>query len=521
MNSDLYREAAACIAADAHGKYGSSEYFPLMRLLTIQIEIYHTAPLLVAGCLGLEQFLRFGYTFLRPKARHRATDRSGFLSMDLFWNDFCARLEVKIGDRDMDAWVRSGLEVSALLPSVSDVRRVVFRTASRWHHDWIAENLHAEIAGACAEVLGRTVSVELLGDSAAAPAANGHPPRARIPSVDRSLVFENFVVGRCNEFAHAAAIAVVETPAHIYNPLFIYGSTGLGKTHLSHAIGNRVEQLHPHLNVCYYGAQQFFEQMVRAIQNQANLQFQERFRTEVDLLILDDIQFIEGRERTEEELFHIFEAMKANGKQIVITSDEPPRNLGKLAPRLRTRFEQGLLVDVQPPDVETMMAILARKAQAMRLDIPTDVQYTIAQRVRSSVRELEGVLKRLSALHAFYRTPITLPFLHERMSDLIPPPAPAPTPERIINRVADHYHLRSSDILGNRRPANIAWPRQVAMYLTRVITGLSFPEIGRAFSRDNSTVQYACNRVEESAERDPNIRAEIELLDRLCRAPLA
>ncbi len=441
--------------------------------------------------------------------------------MDLFWTSFCSRLESKIGERDMDAWVRPGLELSALLPRLDDPRRVVFRSLSPWHHDWIAENLLADIGAVCNDVLGRTVSVELLGNGTTTPTVGTPTSRSRAPSVDRSLVFENFVVGKCNEFAHAAAIAVAENPAAAYNPLFIYGGTGLGKTHLSHAIGNRVEQLHPHLAVCHIGAQQFFEEMVRAIQNKANLDFQERFRTEVDVLILDDIQFIEARQRTEEELFHIFEAMQQNGKQIVIISDEPPRNLGKLAPRLRTRFEQGLLVDLQPPDVETMMAILGRKAQAMRLDIPSDVQYTIAQRVRSSVRELEGVLKRLSALHAFYRQPITLAFLHERMSDLIPPPAPPPSPERIIQRVAEHYSLRPTEILGNRRPANIAWPRQVAMYLTRRITGLSFPEIGRAFSRDNSTVQYACNKVEEGADRDANLRAEIELLERLCRAPAA
>lgn len=445
--------------------------------------------------------------------------------MEQFWSTFCAMLEAKIGQHDMEAWVRPGLIPVSLLPNATAPQRVVFRTSSRWHHDWISENLYAEIVATCTEVFGHTVTVELQGEGTASanpvPTLQSGPVRRPVPTVDRGLVFENFVVGKCNEFAHAASIGVAENPGQVYNPLFIYGSTGLGKTHLSHAIGNRVEQLHPHLTVCYLAAQQFFEQMVRAIQNRANLEFQERFRTDVDVLILDDIQFIEGRERTEEELFHIFEAMNSNGKQIIITSDEPPRNLGKLAPRLRTRFEQGLLVDVQPPDVETMMAILARKAEAMRLDIPSDVQYTIAQRVRSSVRELEGVLKRLSALHAFYRTPITLAFLHERMSDLIPPAAPPPTAEHIVSRVAEHYHMRVSDILGNRRPANIAWPRQIAMYMTRKITALSFPEIGRAFGRDNSTVQYACKKVEECAERDPNMRAEIEQLDRLCRGPVA
>lgn len=175
------------------------------------------------------------------------------------------------------------------------------------------------------------------------------------------------------------------------------------------------------------------------------------------------------------------------------------------------------MVDVQPPDVETMTAILATKAQALRLDIPSDVQYCIAQRVRSSVREAEGVLNRLAALHAFYGRPITMAFIQERMADIIPPPAPPPSAEAIIVRVAEHYHIRPADIRGNRRPANIAWPRQIAMYLTRRVTGLSFPEIGREFEKDNSTVQYACKKVEQESRTNPNLRAELELLERLCR----
>jgi chromosomal replication initiator protein len=324
-------------------------------------------------------------------------------------------------------------------------------------------------------------------------------------------------VGKCNEFANAAALAVADALGRTHNPLFIWGETGLGKTHLVHAIGNQVAARFGDAGVYYCTAEQFFGSMVRALQNRSITEFRERFRTQVDLLLLDDVQFIAGRDRTEEELFHVFEAMKNEGKQIVFTADEAPRDIGKLEPRLRTRFEGGLLVDVAPPDPETMMAILASKAVAMRLDIPPDVQYCIAQRVRNSVRELEGVLNRLNAMQSFYNEPITLRFVQDRLSDLVPPKAPPPNTDVIIQRVADHFSIRAADIKGDRRPKNIAYPRQVAMFLTRRLTNLSFPEIGREFNRDNSTVQHGVKKVEEIIETNPNARAELELLERLCR----
>jgi chromosomal replication initiator protein len=204
----------------------------------------------------------------------------------------------------------------------------------------------------------------------------------------------------------------------------------------------------------------------------------------------------------------------------VIAADQPPQEIGKLEPRLRTRFVQGLTVDVLPPDVETMMAILARKATAQRLHLPADVQYAIAQRVRNSVRDAEGVLNRLGALHNFYGVPITMQLLQEKMTDLLPPEAPPPNVDVIIQRVAEHYHIRPSDIRGDRRPANIAHPRQLAMHLARTVARLSFPEIGRAFDRDNSTVQYACKKIAGEISKDANLRAELDLLTRIVKGDL-
>jgi chromosomal replication initiator protein len=433
--------------------------------------------------------------------------------MEQAWTQFCGALERKIGEQNMEIWIRSALRPESVGPG-----RVQLRANSKYYHDWIRDNLFRDIQSAWTETLGAPVDVEMTWEGAPTAELPTAPVvRRSTPHLDRTMTFDNFVVGKCNEFAHGASIAVADAPGQAFNPLFIYGGTGLGKTHLAHAIGNRIGEKYGSSAVFYCTAQQFFDNMVRALQNRAIPEFREKFRSEVEILILDDVQFLAGRDRTEEELFYVFEAMRAEGKQIVITADEPPRDIGKLEPRLRTRFEGGLMVDVQPPDVETMMAILATKAAAMRLEIPSDVQYIIAQRVRNSVREAEGVLNRLAALHSFYGRAITLSFIGERMADLVPPPAPPPTAEVIIAKVADHFHVRPSDIKGNRRPANIAHPRQIAMFLTRKLTGLSFPEIGRVFERDNSTVQYACKKIDGDFRSDPDLRAEVELLERHCR----
>jgi chromosomal replication initiator protein len=434
-------------------------------------------------------------------------------SIEMAWERFCGALERKIGEQNMEIWIRSALRVESV-----HADRVRMRAESKYYHDWIRDNLFGAIETSWAEVVGKPVEVDITWSGAPTDEAPVAAARRAPTHLDRSRTFESFVVGKCNEFAHAASIAVADAPGLAHNPLFIYGATGLGKTHLVHAIGNRVlARSGGAAGVYYCTAENFFAAMVRALQTRSIPEFRERFRTEVDVLVLDDVQFLAGRDRTEEELFYVFEAMRAEGKQIVITADEPPRNIGRLEPRLRTRFEGGLLADVQPPDVETMMAILATKAAGLRLDVPSDVQYTIAQRVRNSVRELEGVLNRLSALQAFYGQPITMAFIQDRMGDIIPPPAPPPSADQIIARVADHYHVRPTDIRGNRRPANIAHPRQVAMYLTRRITGLSFPEIGREFNRDNSTVQHGCKKVETEIRTNPNLRAELELLEKMCR----
>ncbi len=434
--------------------------------------------------------------------------------MDSLWADFCVAMERRIGVANMEIWFNRAVRLGSVEPG-----RVRLIAENRVTFDWVRDNLLTDIRTAWEEVQGGPMDVKVSWDGAPPePEPMEHRRGARRGSsrLERGMVFENFVVGKSNEFAHGVACAVADEPGVAYNPLFIYGSTGLGKTHLMHAIGNSVERRLGG-GVEYMTAQQFFDAMVSAFQNRNISDFRERFRSEIDVLLLDDVQFIAGRDRTEEEVFHVFEWMMQSRKQIVLCADRPPNEIFKLAPRLRSRFSQGLIADVQPPDVETMMAILARKAEALHLVVPSDVLYAIALRVRNSVREAEGVLNRLAALHAFYGKCITMAFIHERMADLVPPEAPPPTAQVIIERVAEHYHLRPADIKGSRRPANIVRPRQLAMYLCRTVAKLSFPEIARAFERDNSTVQYACKKVVKDAKNCPNLRAELVLLEEIVR----
>ena len=445
-----------------------------------------------------------------PPATPSGTDPRGA------WEAFLALLEGRIGANDMETMIRPALRLDEILGS-----HVRLGVTNRWYHDWIQDNLIGAVEGAWSELLGRAVSVELVVDPT--PIEVVAPPSERrvVTRLDATKTFENFVVGRCNEFAHAAATAVADAPGSTHNPLFIYGDSGLGKTHLVHAIGNRIASRLGPERVYYCTAEHFFSSMVDALRTRTTTEFRERFR-DIDVLLLDDVQFIAGRDRTQEEVFHIYEVMRAAGKQIVFTADQPPSRIAKLEPRVRTRFEGGLLADVQPPDVETMLAILVEKASQMRdnrgnpapLDLPEDVQFLVAQRVRNSVRELEGVLQRLSMMKGFYGRPITMAFIQERMRELLPAAAPPPNGDRIIQAVAEHFNIRAAEIRGNRRPANIVQPRQMAMYLCRKLTSMSFPEIGREFNKDNSTVQHGVKKMEDLARTDANVRTTLELIER-------
>jgi chromosomal replication initiator protein len=320
------------------------------------------------------------------------------------------------------------------------------------------------------------------------------------PDTDSQLnpkyLFDHFVIGQSNRFAHAAAVAVAEAPAKSYNPLFIYGGSGLGKTHLLHAIGHYVQRLYSRLSVRYVTTEQFTNEFITSIQNKGSTGFQRRYR-EIDVLLIDDIQFLERAERTQEEFFHTFNALHNAEKQIVISSDRAPRSIAQLEDRLRSRFEWGLMVDVQPPELETRIAILRRKAEAERLDLPQEVLELIGERVRSNIRELEGALHRVAAYASLSGSRPDVRMAEGVLKDVLPDEREREiTADLIMDVVADFFGLSVEQLCSESRTRQLVNARQVAMYLVRELTDMSFPQIGKEFGgRDHSTVMHAKDKI--------------------------
>ncbi|RME83770.1 MAG: chromosomal replication initiator protein DnaA, partial [Zetaproteobacteria bacterium] len=329
--------------------------------------------------------------------------------------------------------------------------------------------------------------------------------------IDHRFSFENFIVGAGNEFPYAAAKAVAERPGEAYNPLYIYGSVGLGKTHLLQAIANAIVRTKP-LRVAYRTGEAFTNELIEAIQTRTPEQFRERYRS-VDVLIVDDIQFIAGKERTQEEFFHTFNTLHTQRRQIVLASDRSPSALEHLTDRLRSRFGSGLVADIQPPDFETRMAILKSKTKLAGVEFPEDVLELIASRITSNVRELEGALTRLSAHAVLTREPITVALAKRVIRDLLREPQQVLTIEEIQREVASFFGIPEKEMLSKKRSKNIAFPRQLAMYLAKRLTRYSLPEIGRRFGgRDHTTVLHAVRKIEKAREEDPALDATIERL---------
>ncbi len=397
---------------------------------------------------------------------------------------------------------------------------------SRLAKEW-AEQRHFElIRSALRSAAGRdlTVSFSVMEPP---PAAAATPlPTAR-PSIPTSGVngltlspkysFDTFVVGTSNHFAHAAARAVAEGPARAYNPLFIYGGVGLGKTHLLHAIARHVLGLEHIYHVAYATSEKFTNELINSIRDDKTVEFRNKYRT-VDVLLIDDIQFLAGKERTQEEFFHTFNTLYESSRQLIITSDRPPKEIPTLEDRLRSRFEWGLIADIQPPDLETRIAILRKKAEQDGIDLPDGVAEFIAQRIQTNIRELEGALVRVVAYATLTRTHITTELTEEVLREVLPALRPRPVTIYAIQRaVAESFDIRVEDMRAKRRTKAIAFPRQVAMYLSREITDASLPHIGDEFGgRDHTTVMHACDRVREALHRDSHLAAQIKsITDRL------
>jgi len=325
--------------------------------------------------------------------------------------------------------------------------------------------------------------------------------------------FDRFVIGNSNRFAHAASLAVAESPANAYNPLFIYGGVGLGKTHLMHAVGHFILNQNPNANVVYVSSEKFTNDLIESIRNNKNSEFRNKYRS-IDVLLIDDIQFIAKKERTQEEFFHTFNALHESNKQIIISSDRPPKEIPTLEDRLRSRFEWGLIADIQEPDLETRIAILRKRAELENLSVSDEVIQFIADKVQSNIRELEGALTRVMAYTSLTNETITVDVAAEALKDIISIKKPKQINiPRIKELVANQYNIRIEDFNSKKRSRAIAFPRQIAMFLTRELTDLSLPKIGEEFGgRDHTTVMHACDKISNQMSEDRQFKTEIDTL---------
>jgi len=352
-----------------------------------------------------------------------------------------------------------------------------------------------------------------------APPPSNHraPEQARFDwstaaQLNSRYTFDNFVIGNGNQFARAAALAVAERPSRAYNPLFLYGGVGMGKTHLMHAIGHEVKRRQPMVNICYVSAEKFTNEMITSLRNDRMTSFRDRFRS-VDVLLVDDIQFIAQKERTQEEFFHTFNALHESMRQIVIASDRPPKELAEIEDRLRSRFEWGLIADIQPPDLETKVAILQKKAESEQVVLPTDVALFIASNVRTNVRELEGALVRLIAWCQLNRMEITLAATQQCLKQFIDMQVRKITIEAIQRAVAEQFGMKVSDLKQKNNSRNVVVPRQIAMYLAKQMTEASLPEIGRQFgNKHHTTVMHSIGKIDEQRRGDKDLHRTLNKL---------
>lgn len=469
------------------------------------------------------------------------------VDMKDFWQTCIQRLEQDLPPQQISAWIRP------LVPLAFDEAQAVLRVSApnRFKLDWVRKNFSHQIETLASEWYERPVQIvfELAGSVASVGASRGGPASrlgsgpqpsstlvateapVAVPAVsaaavaasevvhDRSrlntdLTFDNFVTGKANQLARAAALQVAENPGVSYNPLFLYGGVGLGKTHLIHAIGNALLASGKGTRVRYVHADQYVSDVVKAYQRKAFDEFK-RYYHSLDLLLIDDIQFFAGKNRTQEEFFYAFEAMVAQRKQIIITSDTYPKELANIDSRLISRFDSGLTVAIEPPELEMRVAILLRKAETEGVTMPEEVAFFIAKHLRSNVRELEGALRKVSAYARFHgREVLTVDVCKDALKDLLSVSNGQITVENIQKTVADFYKIKVADMYSKRRPANIAMPRQVAMYLAKELTQKSLPEIGDLFGgRDHTTVLHAVRKIADARSKQTELNHALHVLE--------
>jgi chromosomal replication initiator protein len=465
------------------------------------------------------------------------------MSLDL-WSRGCERLAAELPEQQFNTWIRP-LPEPEVDDSGADGAVVNLRVPNRFKLDWIRSQYAARIETVLADVAGRPVKLELTlapreapvrpayvpaanagsagpaGDAAGstnAPApraadAVAPPPSSTVHKLNTALTFDNLVPGRANQMARTAALHVAGAPGVMYNPLFIYGGVGLGKTHLVHAVGNALLKDKPNARVLYLHAEQFISDVVKNYQRKTFDELKAKYHS-LDLLLIDDVQFFAGKERTQEEFFNTFEALLAKRAHIIMTSDTYPKGLADIDERLTSRFDSGLTVAIEPPELEMRVAILIRKAESDGVQMPEDVAFFIAKNVRANVRELEGALRKVMAYARFSQKEINIVLAREALRDLLSIQNRQISVENIQKTVADFFKIKVADMYSKKRPASIAHPRQVAMYLAKELTKKSLPEIGELFGgRDHTTVLHAVRKVGNDRTKNTELNQQLHVLE--------
>jgi chromosomal replication initiator protein len=432
--------------------------------------------------------------------------------IDALWSQFLESAARRLPRAVFDSWIRP----CRALALEGDHLRI--GAPNKFSRDWLVQHHLDVLQAAAQECLGGDPRVSVVIDDAPVPVAadapRQEPPRGGgggfTDGLNPRYTFDAFVVGSSNQFAQAACQAVAELPSRSYNPLFIYGGVGLGKTHLLHAVGHQTSRLFSNMRVVYLSSERFTNELINAIRYDRTAEFRARYRT-IDLLLIDDIQFISGKERTQEEFFHTFNDLYESRKQIMVSSDCSPKNIPEIEERLRSRFEWGLIADIQPPDFETRVAILKKKAATERVRLPDDVAYLIAGRIKANIRELEGSLTRMIAFCALTGREMGVDLAQEVLSDIWGEEEKVVTVEHIQHKVCDFFNLKLSDLKAKNRTRAVAFPRQVAMYLARDLTHASLAEIGRAFGgKDHTTVLHAVDKIKALLQEDPKLRKTVD-----------
>lgn len=445
--------------------------------------------------------------------------------MSKLWEDTLTHLELDLSSQHFSTWIKP----LKLVKIEQDM--VYLEVPNRFVLDWVKDNYSKLIQKILEELSAVNYRLQFSVTGQARDGLPGPSETPEIPNLpvnsqkksvnnihsadinlNRKYSFEEFVSGSSNQFAYAAAMAVANNPATTYNPLFIYGGVGLGKTHLVNAIGNAILNKSPQMRICYYTSEKFMNELINSLRYNRMDEFRNKFRS-MDVLLIDDIQFIAGKERTQEEFFHTFNALYESHKQIIVTSDKFPKDIPGLEERLRSRFEWGLIADIQPPDVETKLAILKMKAEQNSIKLPEEVALFLGNSVCSNVRELEGYLIRIGAYASLTSTPVSIEMARDVLKDILVERNKELTVEEILKRVSSHFNIKISDIKSPKRLKAVVLPRQIAMYLSRQLTSSSYPEIGDRFGgKDHSTIIHAIRKIEKLMEEDFQLSSTIENL---------